>query len=190
LLLLLLSRDEQVVTYLTYLMDSTGADEITSEISKSLASKGITNVVVFRVKDPLILPFVVTEMTKSCAVVLAVGVLSDKTSGATQTLSRALIQAGLLSECPVISGLINPSNLLEIEAILPEYTACWTSSVSSILALQSGVTPESLAIASKVTITSDTTNLEEPLLDLPKPPVAPAAHPRRAVAPATTIVLG
>lgn len=131
-------------------------------------------------------------MTKSCAVVLAVGVLSDKTSGAAQTLTRALIQSGLLSECPVISGLINPSDLLELKAILPEYTACWTSSVSSILALQSGVTPESVIdiVKELVTITSDTTNAEELILENPKPPVAPAAHPRRAVAPATTIVLG
>jgi hypothetical protein len=105
-------------------------------MAKSLANKGITNVVTFLVEDPLILPFIVTEMTKSCSVVLAVGVLSGKTTGAAQTLSQALIQSGLLSGCPVIPGLIKTSNLVELKALLPEYTASWTSSVSSLLALQ------------------------------------------------------
>lgn len=114
-------------------------------------------------------------MTKSCSVVLAVGVLSGKNSGSTQTLSRALIQSGLLADCPVIPGLINPSNLLELKANLPNYCASWTSSVLSILAVQSGVKPQlvsdivsknALATAKKMAITSETISVEDLLLDL------------------------
>jgi hypothetical protein len=44
----------------------TGADDITSEMAKSLANKGITNAVTFLVEDPLILPFIVTGNIYIC----------------------------------------------------------------------------------------------------------------------------
>jgi hypothetical protein len=115
---------------------SVGAEEVTTNIAKALATKGITNVVISLVENPSILSFVAKKLTASCSVVLAIGVLPGSTD--VQSLSDSLIQTGLLNDCAVIPGVITASSLLELKATLPNLCVAWASSVASALALKSG----------------------------------------------------
>jgi hypothetical protein len=100
-----------------------------------LAAKGITNVVVFLVEDPIILPYVAKQMAEDCAVVLAIGVLKNDTTNLSQTLTQALVETGLVQNCPIIAAITSFSSLLELKASMNDCTAGWTSSVASLLAL-------------------------------------------------------
>lgn len=118
------------------LATSTGAEEITSSIAISLAAKGITNVVVFLVEDPIILPYVAKKMAEDCAVVLAIGVLKNDSSNLSQTLTQALVETGLVQNCPIIAAILSPKSLLELTASIGDCTSGWSSSIASLIALE------------------------------------------------------
>jgi hypothetical protein len=117
------------------LATSVGAEEITEALGKSFASKNITNVVVSLVESPSILPYVAKQMSENCSVVLAVAVVKNDTTGLSQILTQALVETGLVQNCPIIPAIISPASLLELKASLSACTDAWSSSVVSLLAL-------------------------------------------------------
>ena len=108
-----------------------GGEFVTTALATALASKGITNVVVSQVTEPAILPFLVKNMVSSCAVVLAVAVLTNESSAVGNPLSSALLQIGLEhGSCPVIPGVFAPASLLELKGVMPNHAGEWSSSIS------------------------------------------------------------
>ena len=149
---------------------------ITTSLATALAALGITNVVVSHVGEPAILPFLVKNMAASCAVVLAVAALTTESAGVSASLTSALLQIGLDSgSCPVIPGVLAPSSLLELKAVMSNYATTWTNAVHSAIAIQQGalvanhvnmhVSEEVLAAALKVPVTSTTTALDHLISD-------------------------
>ena len=149
---------------------------ITTSLATALAAIGITNVVVSHVGEPAILPFLVKNMVANCAVVLAVAALTTESAGVSASLTSALLQIGLDSgSCPVIPGVLAPSSLLELKAVMSNYATTWTNAVHSAIAIQQGalvanhvnthVSEEVLAAAVKVPITSGTTELDHLISD-------------------------
>ena len=114
---------------------ASGAEEITTAIAKSLASRGVTNVVISLVENATILPYLAKQMTEKCDVVLAVGVLPAESNNLCGVLSQALIEVGLVSNCPIVPAMIAPSSLLELKASLAHCAPTWSSSVVSLLSL-------------------------------------------------------
>ena len=159
------------------LATTVGAEDITIAVSKALAAKGITNVVVSFVEDPAILPFVSKSLSESCHVVLAVAVLSGDGKNMSQFLTKALTETGLETGCPVVPGMMTPNSYLELKAALPASCHGWANAVASILAVRNGAQPVavtdivnptilSAAAAVPVPITADVTNLDTLLNDL------------------------
>ena len=114
---------------------SVGAENITAAIGKTLAARGIPNVVVSLVEDPFILPFIAKSLAESCDVVLAIGVLGVDSKANAANLTSQLVEAGLSCGVSVVPGIMAPSNLLELKALLPACCNTWANSVSSILAV-------------------------------------------------------
>lgn len=159
------------------LATTVGAEDITIALSKALAAKGITNVVVSFVEDPAILPFVSKSLSESCHVVLAVAVLNGDAKNMSQFLTKALTEAGLETGCPVVPGMMAPNSYLELKASLPASSQGWANAVSSILAVRNGAQPVAVtdivhptileaAAAVPVPITADVTNVDTLLNDL------------------------
>lgn len=159
------------------LATTVGAEEITVAVSKALAAKGITNVVVSFVEDPAILPFVSKSLSESCHAVLAVAVLNGEAKGMSQFLTKALTETGLETGCPVVPGLMSPNSYLELKALLPASCVTWANAISSILAVRNGAQPIavteivhpsilSAAAVVPVPITADVTNVDQLLNDL------------------------
>lgn len=159
------------------LATSAGAEEITVAISKALASKGITNVVIQFVEDPTILPFISKTLAETCDVILAIAVLSGDGVQMSQFLTKALTETGLASGCPVIPAMMAPSSYLELKASLPACSNVWSNSISSILAVKGGVqaiavgeiVSEQLLAAAAILptpVTAETTNKDDLLNDL------------------------
>ena len=123
------------------LATSTGAQEVTIEISKALTAKGLTNIVVTLVAEPSILPFVTKSLCETCQVVIAVAVLNADSGDMSQFLTKALTETGTKSGCPVVPGTMSPSSLLELKAMLPSCATQWASSVAAIINLQNGAKP-------------------------------------------------
>ena len=118
-----------------------GAESITTAVAKALAHKGIVNVVVSLVEDPSILPFLAKSMTGSCDCVLAIAILSADSTIASANLTQQLVETGMVTGTPVVPGIISPTSLLELKALLPSCTTSWSNSVSSILAISGGAVP-------------------------------------------------
>ena len=106
------------------------------EIAKSLAARGITNVVINLVESATILPYLVKQMTEKCDVVLAVGLLNSEERNLTDILTESLITTGMTQSCPVVPALISPASLLELKASLHLSCPKWASSVNSLVALE------------------------------------------------------
>lgn len=109
--------------------------EVITAIGKSLATKGVTNVVVSIVESPSILPYLVKEMAQKCDIVLAVAIMEQDGTAMVELLGQSLVEIGLVQNCPVVPALMSPSNALELKAALPSCTRQWTSSIVSLLAL-------------------------------------------------------
>lgn len=112
------------------------AEEMIVEIAKSLAARGITNVVINLVESATILPYLVKQMTEKCDVVLAVGLLNSEERNLTDILTESLITTGMTQSCPVVPALISPASLLELKASLHLSCPKWASSVNSLVALE------------------------------------------------------
>ena len=159
------------------LATSTGAQEVTTEISKALTAKGFTNIVVSLVAEPSILPFVTKSLCETCQVVIAVAVLNAESGDMSQFLTKALTETGAKSGCPVVPGTMSPSSLLELKAMLPACATQWANSVSAIVSLQNGAKPVSVttlvsaeilaaAAAVPVPVTEKVEDVEHLLSDL------------------------
>ena len=129
-----------------------GAEEITVEVAKSLAAKGITNVVVSLVESACVLPYLVKQMTEKCSVILAIGLLNEEEVYMKEILIESLIQTGLTQKCPVVPAFITPPSILELKASLHHSCPGWANSVCSLLAL--GVVPPTLIGYTSVCSTS------------------------------------
>lgn len=117
------------------LATAAGAEEITVAIAKTLASKGINNVVVSLVPSATVLPYLVKQMTENCDVIIAIGALLPEEQFMTETLIEAIIQIGLTEKTPVVPAVISPNGLLELKASLTNHCESWANSISSLLAL-------------------------------------------------------
>lgn len=138
------------------LATSVGAEEITTAIAKALAAKGITNVVVSLVQSAYVLPYLAKQMAEKCAVVLAVGVLTDDDVFASEILIEALISTGLAQKCPTVPVIIAPKGMLELKSSLSHHCPAWANSVSSLLAL--GIVAPVAVSSLEVKTTSNTTS--------------------------------
>ena len=112
------------------------AEEMIVELAKSLAARGITNVVINLVESATILPYLVKQMTEKCDVVLAVGLLNSEERNLADILTESLITTGMTQSCPVVPALISPASLLELKASLHLSCPKWASSVNSLVALE------------------------------------------------------
>lgn len=131
-----------------------GAEEITVEVAKSLAAKGITNVVVSLVESASVLPYLVKQMTEKCSVILAIGLLNKEETYMKEILIESLIQTGLTQKCPVVPAFISPSSILELKSSLHHSCPGWANSVCSLLAL--GIVPPTLI--SSLEVSNDLSN--------------------------------
>ena len=123
------------------------------EVAKSLAARGITNVVINLVESATILPYLVKQMTEKCDVVLAIGLLNSEESKLSDILTESLITMGMTQSCPVVPAIIAPASLLELKSSLHHNCPKWASAVNSLVALET-VAPISLASLEVSDITS------------------------------------
>ena len=114
--------------------------ELVNAIVKALAEEGIRNAFVMQVEDPMLLPYAAQQLGRSYQVVLAAAVMSNDSFGHNvafvQTLTSALLHAGIANGLHIVPAVICHESLLETRALLPKKALQWAKSTSSLLRLR------------------------------------------------------
>lgn len=133
-----------------------GSDNIIAAVSKALALDDLGDVVVSRVDDPHILPYITQQLLQSVDIVIAASLLTASTQSIANAIAGSLYEIGSRNGKAVIPGIISASSFLEAKALVSIYAVTWAKSVAALAHVHK----------SKAVITSP----------LPKPPAPLAAQ--------------
>ena len=121
-------------------VDGPGAEVLVSVLSKALARVGIVKVSVAIVKFCTMLPLATRKMASSCDGVIALDIVERDAIGSghgshTSVLMSALYEVGIVTDTPVIPGIICQSSLLEAKGVLPNLAEEWSSAMLDMVTM-------------------------------------------------------
>ena len=121
-------------------VDGPGTEVLVSVLSKALARVGIVKVSVAIVKFSTMLPQATRKMTSTCDGVIALDIVERDAIGSghgshTSVLMSALYEVGIVTDTPVIPGIICQSSLLEAKGVLPNLAEEWSSAMLDMVTM-------------------------------------------------------
>jgi calcyphosin len=110
------------------------ASELTSILTKSLASIGVVHVSITETEDPMNIPYLAQALSGSCDGVIAAGIVTSE--ALSQTIIASLLQTGVAGHLPIVPAVLVAKSLLEAKVLFNDKAKTWAASLLSLMVIK------------------------------------------------------
>eukprot|EP01041_Mallomonas_annulata_P004012 gene4012-7991_t len=175
-----------------------GSDMVLASMKSALKLVGFASVVITTVEDPIMMPYTVQVLLRSCDIVIGLGLIIEDVAGSlTNIIISALLQVGTLAGIPVIPGIFHATSVTEAEAVLPALATKWSIAAAGLMATKTAITTSLELLSAPEPVPTPEVAVESPVevrpVTAPAPSTRTAAvttNPGRAVGGKSTFTFG